>query len=273
MLVEQILASCVTFALTNHYHNMKAKIMNAISVFHEMEIAPTAAEIYRHIDTKIDFPNFTAMLSQMAVDGELVFENNKYAKPNFAHLIDLTWNRELEIQYFTNQFRALSFFLKLLPFIKSIGISKNSFYNNSNEVFLNFIVEKGTVYSTFAIVSRLLKWFDKYSIFDTKIQFIIEENSLISSHESSAFLIEEVYEIFGRYDIQKTANSELIIFDSNKKYSLTGRAVRHVIEPYIRRYHLKNRVSNSQITPFCNIQKFIDKIIFSRKLSNLIHTT
>lgn len=252
---------------------MKAKINEVISLYHEMELAPTSAEIFRSLDTHHDFVGFNALLAQMAENGDLVYENNKYALPESKALIEATWNRELEVQYFINQFRAIRQGLKFFPFIKSVGICKNSFYNDSNEVFLNFIVERGTVFTTYQLMSTLLKWFDKYSIFDTKIQFIIENGADLSADEYTVFFIREVYPIFGNYSLKNLGSHCTLTVDTSwGRRSIIGTLLAYTAEPILSRSHNKHLTAKKKVYPFCNIQKFIDKIVAFKKVSHLLHS-
>lgn len=250
---------------------MKAKIIEAISLYHEVDISPTSSDIFQQIDTRIDFVAFTSILAQMVENGELVCESNKYALPDSKFLIELTWNRELEIQYFINQFRAFSQMIKLCRFIKSIGVCKNSFYNNSNEVYLNFIVEKGTVHTTHFLMNKILKWFDRHSIFDTKIQFIIENVFDGPADDCSYFFIREVYPIFGDYTLSHTGNKNKAIDQLPARRSLIGTVLANIVEPVLKRKYNYPFSSDKHINPFCNIQKFIDKIVAYKKVTELIH--
>ncbi|MFN4299709.1 MAG: hypothetical protein ACK4EX_08280 [Thermaurantimonas sp.] len=252
---------------------MKAETIRAISLFHEMELAPTPMEIYKYIKTDIDLTNFTSMLFQMAEDGELVYENNKYALPGKKYLIDTNWNRELEIQYFINQFRAVSQFLKLFPFIKSVSVSKTSFYNNSNEVFLNLIVEKDTVYTTYYFVKKLLKYFDKYSIFDTKILFILTSDSNIEKEDSEAFLIQEVHEISGDYKFKNIVNVHFEDLNKKTDSTLSGKIVAFLFEKYLKRKFERLSFKRKGVFTFTNIDRFKEKISFTKSLNQLIYRT
>ncbi|MFN3952148.1 MAG: hypothetical protein ACK4KT_07080 [Thermaurantimonas sp.] len=252
---------------------MKAKINEIISLYHEMELAPTPSDIFRLFGTHSDFVGFNALLAQMAEHGELVYENNKYALPDFKALIEATWNRELEAQYFINQFRVIRQILKFFPFIKSVGVCKNSFYNDSNEVFLNFIVERGTVFTSYRLMSTLLKWFDKHSIFDTKIQFIIENGADLSADEYTVFFVSEVYPIFGNYFLKNLGSHFILTADtSQRRRSNIGTLLANTVEPILSRTHDKHLTAKKKVYSFCNIQKFVDKIVAFKKVSRLLHS-
>lgn len=252
---------------------MKAKAIRAISLFHEMELAPTPSEIFKYIDSNIDYTSFTSMLFQMAEEGELVYENNKYALAGKKYLIEISWNRELEIQYFINQFRAVGQFLKLFPFIKSVGVSKTSFYNNSNEVYLNLVVERGTVYTSYYFVKKLLKYFDKYSIFDTKILFILTPDSNIEKEDSEAFLVQEVYEIFGDYTFKNIVNVHFEDLNKKTDSTLLGKLVAFALEKYFKRKFERLSVKRKGVFTFTNIDRFLERISFTNSLNKLIYRT
>ncbi|GCD78130.1 hypothetical protein JCM31826_16120 [Thermaurantimonas aggregans] len=252
---------------------MKAEIIQAISLFHEMELAPNPKEIYNHIDTDVDFTSFTSMLFQMAEEGELLYENNRYALPGKLNLIDVSWNRELEIQYFINQFRAVSQFLRLFPFIKSVSISKTSFYNNSNEVFLNLIVEKDTVYTTYYLVKKLLKFFDKYSIFDTKILFVLTPDASFEKEDSEAFLIQEVYEISGDYTFKNIVNNHFEDLNKKNNSTLFGKIIAFLFEKYFKIKFERVSIKRKGIITFTDINRFLEKISFTKNLNQLIYRT
>lgn len=250
---------------------MKAKTITAISLFHQMELAPTPADIYKYVNPGMDFTSFTSMLFQMVEDGELLYENNRYALPGKKHLIETSWNRELEIQYFINQFRAVGQLLKLFPFIKSIGISKTSFYNNSNEVFLNFVVEKGTVYTSYYLVKKILKFFDKYSIFDTKILFILTPESNIEKDDIETFLIQEVYEIHGEYKFKEIVNSHFEDLNKKSDFSVLGKIVSLIFENYFSKKFERLSIKRKGVFSFTKIDRFLEKISITHNIDHLIY--
>lgn len=251
---------------------MKLQILNLISLYHELDLAPTSQEIFRLTDSKMDFVRFNALLAQMVQDGELMYEDNKYALPDSRSLIEITWNREFEIQYFINQFRAISQILKLLRFVKSVGVCRNSFYNNSNEVYLNIIVEKGTVFSAYYSINKLLKFFDKFSIFDTKIQVIMEQNTSITIDDHLYFFIRDTYPVFGTYEVEYLSDSKGIFVKSDKSRSWIGTLLSNLIDPILKRQFKRDTRSRDRKYLFCNIQKYVDKIIAHKKVNQLVNS-
>lgn len=240
---------------------MKTSILHLLHQFHELEIAPSAAEIYQNQDFKIDFQVFNAYLAHLAEKGILITENDRYALPGYAHLIEASWLKDLEIQYFINQFKVFTRILKLLPFIKGFGVAKNSFFKNSNDVYLNFIVEPATVHTTYFIVNEILKVFNRLSIFDAKVQFIFSKNEHIDFKTIEGFFAQNVHTVYGTYQFSNNTG----------KICKISHLVGLLFENFFKERASKKYSNLPVKNLFCNIEYFIERIAVLRKNEKMLY--
>ncbi|KFD39241.1 hypothetical protein [Schleiferia thermophila] len=240
---------------------MKTATLRLLSQFHGLGIAPSSNEIFENYNFNVDLQSFNAFLAQMVEDGLLIAENNKFSLPGFAHLIDETWNRDLEIQYFINHFRAVTQIVKCIPFIKGIGIARNSFLKGSNEVFLNFIVEPGTVHTTYYIVDKILSVFNRLSIFDVKVQFIFPKNEHVNLRTVEGFFAQIAHTVYGIYRFN----------NNTQKKCIFSRLINLFFENLCKEKALSKYYNPRFTNLFCNIENYIEKIRSIQKNQSILY--